>query len=462
MVLIVCSPNVTPDNLSEFLSLDKMTQEEFFDSKLQNKTGRMTPERVMKDFRERCKGVGEKAVLKILEAVEGKKKRVQLLRDYKGRSKDLSSSYKFKGKRIRNESYQLLQELNKRPEFYLLHLAPTEKNLKNFKALDIKPLVLLDKGRAEFLAKTEKVNEAYLERQRLFNQGWVEASGKNLNVCELKLSQEKMSLVRHVFLKVLESYKLDPKKIDILPVTLHSYFGSNTQFGTDYGGYAIPNVKGLFNEDSIVYSGGIGEDMSFDVAIANKFGCRVHMFDPTPRSYTHFKSVVKYLNASKKGAVPTEEPVYMRSLANFMRQPSLFSFNRHGVSNINKKDVKFYAPKRSSHVSHSVVNLQKTKEFFTADLKNIKEVMRKNGHDHIDLLKVDIEGLECELLCNILTEGIFPKVVSVDFDSARYADLKHKVLDLIHLMKEHGYLVLGRKPQSWDLTFVRREVLPSK
>ncbi len=35
---------------------------------------------------------------------------------------------------------------------------------------------------------------------------------------------------------------------------------------------------------SIVYSFGVGEDISFDVALIHQFGLRVHAFDPTPQS----------------------------------------------------------------------------------------------------------------------------------------------------------------------------------
>ncbi|MCA9712070.1 MAG: hypothetical protein KDK70_39910, partial [Myxococcales bacterium] len=52
--------------------------------------------------------------------------------------------------------------------------------------------------------------------------------------------------------------------------------------GSTYGGYAV--VPALLSEDSVVYSFGVGEDATFDLALIHRFGAQVHGFDPTPRS----------------------------------------------------------------------------------------------------------------------------------------------------------------------------------
>lgn len=40
--------------------------------------------------------------------------------------------------------------------------------------------------------------------------------------------------------------------------------------GTVYGGWDIP-TNCEFNENSIIYSGGVGEDMSFDLKLNDKY-----------------------------------------------------------------------------------------------------------------------------------------------------------------------------------------------
>lgn len=63
------------------------------------------------------------------------------------------------------------------------------------------------------------------------------------------------------------------------------------KLGTKYGGWIIP--VSLINKDSVCYLAGAGEDISFDLALANRFQCTIHIFDPTPRSRLHFEKVVE-------------------------------------------------------------------------------------------------------------------------------------------------------------------------
>lgn len=42
------------------------------------------------------------------------------------------------------------------------------------------------------------------------------------------------------------------------------------KLGTNYGGWILPTDCSL-NEDSIIYSGGVGEDISFDILLSLKY-----------------------------------------------------------------------------------------------------------------------------------------------------------------------------------------------
>ena len=68
----------------------------------------------------------------------------------------------------------------------------------------------------------------------------------------------------------LRSYRLHEPQIHIDYAFLGSW----------YGGWTIP--VGALTRTSIVYSFGLGEDVSFDLALIERFGCVVHAFDPTP------------------------------------------------------------------------------------------------------------------------------------------------------------------------------------
>ena len=58
--------------------------------------------------------------------------------------------------------------------------------------------------------------------------------------------------------------------------------------GSDYGGWITP--MHLLNSTSICYCAGVGEDITFDLGLIERFGCHVFAFDPTPRAKIHLKN----------------------------------------------------------------------------------------------------------------------------------------------------------------------------
>ena len=62
------------------------------------------------------------------------------------------------------------------------------------------------------------------------------------------------------------------------------------KLGTDYGGWLIPKNISL-NENSIVYLGGAGEDISFDLKLQDKYNCWIVIIDPTKKAIKHYEEV---------------------------------------------------------------------------------------------------------------------------------------------------------------------------
>jgi FkbM family methyltransferase len=159
------------------------------------------------------------------------------------------------------------------------------------------------------------------------------------------------------------------------------------RIGTKYGGWVIP--AGMLHEKSICYCAGCGEDISFDLGLIQAFGCDVYAFDPTPRS-------IKYV---KENAGDVSE----------------YHFYEWGLWD--KEDtLKFYVPKNPEHVSHSLVNLQKTEDFISVKVKRLADIMKELGHQQVDLLKIDIEGAEYKVLQSILEDDLDIPVICVEYD----------------------------------------------
>ena len=70
------------------------------------------------------------------------------------------------------------------------------------------------------------------------------------------------------------------------------------KLGTDYGGWYVPTNLNL-DEKSIVYSGGVGEDISFDLVLSDKYKCNIFLIDPTKKSKIHFDEMKYYYDKNK-------------------------------------------------------------------------------------------------------------------------------------------------------------------
>jgi FkbM family methyltransferase len=118
--------------------------------------------------------------------------------------------------------------------------------------------------------------------------------------------------------------------------------------------------------DSIVYSFGVGTDTAWDEAMVDRFACKVYAYDPNPISQNFVQS---------------------RGL------PPQFVFNPIGLATFDGTQ-KFYG--REGKVSTSTV--KKIGKMEELEVRTLKTLMRENGHSHIDVLKLDIEGSEFSVI----------------------------------------------------------------
>lgn len=200
------------------------------------------------------------------------------------------------------------------------------------------------------------------------------------------------------------------------------------RLGGRYAGWIIPG--NVITSGSICYCAGVGEDISFDRALIDRFGCHVLAFDPTPRAIAYVQ---------KQGPI-----------ANFTLNPC-------GLWD-KDETLKFYAPADPNHVSHSAINLQHTDTYFEAPVRRTASIMREFGHAHIDLLKLDIEGAEYKVLNSILEDKINIKVLCVEYDEG-YAPLDNSYIDRIReslIALQNGGFALVAMSARFNYTFVTK------
>ena len=224
------------------------------------------------------------------------------------------------------------------------------------------------------------------------------------------------------------------------------------KLGTDYGGWYVPKNMNL-NSDSIVYSGGVGEDISFDLLLQTKYDCNIVLIDPTTKSIKHYNEVKQFY--TKKipfsGCINSDYYPRIASL-----HPNLEKICYIDIGLWNCKDtLKFYKQTNEDYVSQSLIQNMFGSEYDVVPVDTIKNVMNQHNHTHIDLLKLDIEGAEIEVINQMLDDHIYPSYILVELDlMMKKKDPDNNTKRLIdRLVINENYRMI--KNDNWNVTCVR-------
>jgi hypothetical protein len=225
------------------------------------------------------------------------------------------------------------------------------------------------------------------------------------------------------------------------------------RIGSPYGGWIIPSGK--IDSHAVCYLVGAGEDVSFDLGLAAKYSCTVHIFDPTPRAIAHVNQLKKNLESGAVTSCTTYPtgfyPTYPPSLAGQLIMHPVGIWNEDTV-------LRFFAPQNEAYVSHSIVNLQKTEHAIEVPVRRLSGIMNELGHAKIDLLKIDIEGAEYQVLESIIRDNIPVDIICVEYDESagnhfdkNYMDrIENSLLGLI----QSGFHVIAKEPDNYNFTLI--------
>jgi FkbM family methyltransferase len=210
-------------------------------------------------------------------------------------------------------------------------------------------------------------------------------------------------------------------------------FIHKTWYGNKYGGFFV--FQDLLNESSVVYSFGIGEDISFDESVINRHQCRVFGFDPTPKSIEWIK---KHKQLSPR-----------------------FIFFDYGIGD-KSGPVEFRLPKNPDHVSGSFVSQNNVSEsnLIQVEMKSLNDIISELGHTQIDVLKMDIEGAEYQVLDSILNASIPINQLVVEFHDRFFEDGKLQTINAIKKLRDRGYEIFGISDSFQEVSFIKKNLLP--
>lgn len=199
------------------------------------------------------------------------------------------------------------------------------------------------------------------------------------------------------------------------------------RLGSHYGGRVVP--LGLLGADSVCYLAGVGEDMSFDVALVKRTECSAWAMDPTPRAIDYVRQ--------REGTLPQ-------------------GLHFLPIGLWDAEEIKrFYEPSDPAHVSASVRPEDMSESrWFDARCSTVSAIMRDLGHGRLDLLKLDIEGAEYRVLPAVLEERILPGIICLELHVTGGVSEARR---LVSRLLSHDYTIIHR--HRLDLTLVRNDLV---
>lgn len=140
------------------------------------------------------------------------------------------------------------------------------------------------------------------------------------------------------------------------------------------------------NSKSVVYSAGIGGDISFEQALVKRFGCDIILCDPSPI-------------AAKTMVLPENRipQFHFRPLA-------LAGHTGHiGVSPQTDSKGETWFSRNAEDMGKQIACM------------DVASLMESNGHTHIDLIKIDIEGSEYDVIEDMVKRRIPARQICLEY-----------------------------------------------
>ena len=120
--------------------------------------------------------------------------------------------------------------------------------------------------------------------------------------------------------------------------------------------------------------------------------------------------------------------------------------------------LKLYPPPTSRTVHYSSINRSGAREEDAVEVpvKRLSTIARELGHDHIDVLKMDIDGSEYEVIPDVLASGLpigqILLEVHHNFKLVRF----DQTLRLVEALREHGYRIFDISRRALELSLLKK------
>jgi len=197
-----------------------------------------------------------------------------------------------------------------------------------------------------------------------------------------------------------------------------------------YGSWTI--CPKLIDSKSIIYSVGIGDDISFEISLIRSFGLPVVFgFDPTPTS-------ISWLS---RQSVPDEFKLFPYAISDYDGTARLFPHDN------------------PDFVAHSLITREATAaQAVEVQVRTLPTLMAELGHRHIDLLKMDIEGAEYPVIDNLVSQHVEIHQLLVEFhhlDRFTPGMSPARTKDAIEKLNRAGFKAFHITPSGQEYSFIK-------
>ncbi|GJP52918.1 hypothetical protein CLOM_g12079 [Closterium sp. NIES-68] len=207
--------------------------------------------------------------------------------------------------------------------------------------------------------------------------------------------------------------------------------------GDDYGAWSL--CTNHVRPGGVVYSFGIGADVSFDNGMVNR-GHKVFGFDPT---------------------VPPERVQAMFKDHHNRDQPSAFQFRQLGLAGTDGI-VTFFHSKNPRVQSMTAVKPEKLSGRFEAQgmpapVLRLPTFMCGNGHGFVDVLKMDVEGVEfdvCDAWLRMRSPLPFGQIL-IEFHDRMVTDAKARKGACLRALARNGFVEVYVSENFQEATYAR-------
>ena len=233
----------------------------------------------------------------------------------------------------------------------------------------------------------------------------------------------------------VDLFFVSPRRLIIHFIERFYFQSSKGQKLSKYGNYFLK--KSLVPKNPIVYSGGIGKNISFDLTFFKIHKGLLRLFDPTKSSIVN---MAKYRMHKKIQVITTGDSDLNKGgiidKKKFLDINKKLSYNKKriviGKTVLLNKKIKFYPfalyhknkkvklfednTNRISSASIKNTFVFDKKSFFVANAYNIPTLKKRFNDKSIDILKLDVEGVSENLILNCFQNNIYPRQIISAFE----------------------------------------------